>query len=80
MIVLSFETDKEQQEILDRAIKFFTGKMGLEATERSHCCVIFGEVYKSYVMVTLNQKNDKFEVVVESKEYDYWAKKFVAEF
>jgi hypothetical protein len=40
----------------------------------------FGEMYKIYIMVTLIQKDDKFEVDVESKEYDYWEKKFVAKF
>ena len=81
MIVLSFETQKNQKEILDKAVKYFTEDVGLEVTERSDCCVHFQ--YKNqlgHIKVTLSQKDEKFEVDVESREYDYQAKQFVSKF
>lgn len=79
MIVLSTETNKSQKEIIDQATKFFQENTGLKATEQGPCCLIFGEVYQNYVMVNVNQKDHIFEVRVESKEYEYWAKKFIEE-
>ena len=81
MIVLSFETKKNQKEILDKAVKYFVVNVGLKIAERSDCCVHFeDENQLGYVKVTLSQKGRKFEVDVESREYDYHAKKFVSEF
>jgi len=77
MIKLAFKTNKGQQEILDEAVSFFQDKTGLEIAERSSCCVIMGEMYRDYVMVSLSQEEDGFEVTVESREHEYLAKKFV---
>jgi hypothetical protein len=79
MIVISTETNKSQNEIIDFAVKFFSKNMGLKITEQNPCCLIFGEMYQNYVMVTLNQKDSIFEVKVESREYDYFAKRFIEE-
>ena len=79
MIKLSFKTKKSQKEILDEAVRYFE-KIGLKRTDRGSCCVIFGDMYADYVMVTLSQKNDAFEVTVESREYEYLAQKYVEEF
>ncbi len=81
MTVLSFETRKSQQEILDKAVKYFVDNVGLKVTERGDCCVRFADENQiGYVRVTLAQKGEKFEVDVESREYDYHAKRFVSEF
>ena len=81
MIVLSFETQKKQEEILDKTVKYFTEEVGLEVTERSDCCVHFQDRNQlGHVKVTLSQKGAKFEVDVESREFDYQAKQFVSEF
>jgi len=81
VIVLSFETQKKQEEILDKAVKYFTEEVGLEVTERSDCCVHFQDRNQlGHVKVTLSQKGAKFEVDVESREFDYQAKQFVSEF
>jgi len=80
MIVVSFETEKGQKAILDKAIKFFVDAVGLKITKRNSCCVFFESEQSGYVKVTLSQKDEKFEVDVESKEFEYWAKKFVREF
>ncbi len=79
MIKLSFKTEKSQKDILDEIVRFFQNT-GLKRTDKGPCCVIFGEMYTDYVMVTLSQKNDGFEVTVESREYEYLAQKFVEEF
>jgi hypothetical protein len=80
MIKLSFKTKKGQKEILDKAVQFFEKNTGLKRTDRGSCCVIFGEMYTDYVMVSLSQEDDTFEVTVESREHEYLAQKFVEEF
>ncbi len=81
MTVLSFETRKSQKEILNKAVTYFTDDVGLKVTERDDCCVRFADENQiGYVRVTLAQKGEKFEVDVESREYDYHAKRFVSEF
>lgn len=81
MIVLSFETQKSQKEILDKAVKYFAEDVGLEVTERSDCCVHFQDKNRlGHIKVTLSQKDAKLEVDVESREYDYQAKQFVSKF
>ena len=79
MIVVSFETKKDQEEILDEAVKYFRDNVGLEITEKNSCCVHFGNKL-GYVNVTLTQEQDKFKVDVESREYEYHAKQFVKRF
>ena len=76
MIKLAFKTNKGQEKILDQAVEYFQEKTGLEITERSPCCVIMGEMYRDYVMVSLSQEEDGFEVTVESREREYLAKAF----
>jgi len=76
MIRLAFKTNKGQEEILDEAVEYFQGKTGLEITERGPCCVTMGEMYRDYVMVSLSQEKDGFEVTVESREHEYEAKEF----
>jgi hypothetical protein len=80
MIKLSFKTKKGQKEILDKAVQYFQKNTGLKRTDRGSCCVIFGEMYKDYVMVSLSQEDDTLEVTVESREHEYLAQEFVKEF
>jgi hypothetical protein len=81
VIVLSFETQKNQKEILDKAVKYFAEEVGLEVTERSDCCVHFQDKNQlGYIKVTLSQKDETFEVDVESREFDNQAKQFVSKF
>jgi len=80
MIKLSFKTKKGQKEIFDKAVQFFQKKMGLKRTDSGSCCVIFGEMYKDYVMVSLSKEDDTFEVTVESREREILAQEFVKEF
>lgn len=81
MIVVSFETEKDQKEILDKAVKYFVDDVGLKMTSRNDCCARFvGENQLGYVRVTLSQKGRKSEIDVESKEFEYYAKEFVKNF
>jgi hypothetical protein len=80
MIKLVFKTDKIQEEILNQAVEYFQNNTDLKITERTDCCVIMGEMYRNYVMVSLSQEEGGFEVKVESREHEYQAKKFVKEF
>ena len=79
LIVISFETRKGQEEILDQAVKYFRDDVGLEVTERGSCCVYFADKI-GYVKMTLTEEEDKFKVDVESKEYEYHAKEFARKF
>lgn len=81
MIVLSFETKKDQQQIFAKATTYFVDKVGLKIADQDDCCIHFeDENHLGYVKLTLTQKNGKFEVDVESKEFEYHAKKFVNDF
>ncbi len=78
MIKLSFKTKKSQKDILDETKRFFENT-GLERADKGSFCIIFGNMYDAYIMVTLSQEKDGFEVTVESREYEYLAQKFVKE-
>jgi len=77
---MSFETDKDLEAILDKAIKYFVDEVGLKIAERNSCCVTFNGDKVGYVKVTLAQEDKKFEVKLETREFEYWVKKFVEEF
>lgn len=80
MITISFRTKKDQESILNEAVEYFAKNVGLKIAERSRCCVFFGDYPSNYVRVTLSQEDEKSEVVVESREFEYQAKRFVEEF
>ena len=80
MITVAFRTKRDQEAILDEAAKYFGDKVGLKIAERSPCCVFFGDYPRSYVRVTLSKEDKGFEVIVESKEYEHWARRFFEEF
>jgi len=81
MIVVSFETKRGQEEILDKAVEYFRDEVGLKITERGSCCVRFvDETQIGYVNVTLAKEGNKFKVDVESREYEYQAKEFMRTF
>jgi hypothetical protein len=77
MIVVSFETKKDQKTILEFAIKYFSDIVGLKLTEQNACCLTFVDENQSgYVKLRLQQKEAKLEVIVEAREYEYQAKEF----
>ena len=81
MIVVSFETLRDQEEILNKAVEYFRDKVGLKITERGSCCVYFSDEGQiGYVNVTLTEERNKFKVSIESREYEYQAKEFIRTF
>lgn len=81
MIVVSFESSRDQEEILNKAVEYFRDKVGLKITERDSCCVYFSdESQTGYVNVTLTEERNKLKVNIESREYEYQAKEFIRTF
>ncbi len=81
MIVVSFETKKDQKTILEKAKSYFIGTVGLKLAEEDPCCLTFESEGKlGYVRMTLTQMDKKFEVRLETREFDHWAKKFGEQF
>lgn len=64
-------------EILTKASRYFgTGGEGLDETERGPCCISFSGG-GGYVIVTVCELADQREVEVETREFEYQAKKFL---
>ena len=78
MIRLSFETKNNRETIINKAITYFE-KAGLKLIEQADCCIFF-ESSTGFVRVTLNEHEDKTEVEIESREYEYYAKDFINQF
>jgi len=75
MIKLSVYTKLDRKEIIDKAIEYFSNKEGLKIIEQEDCCVMLEGTAPGYVRVDLVE-NEKTEVIIESREYEYQAKKF----
>lgn len=81
MIVVSFETKKDQKTILEKAKSYFIDTVGLKLAEEDPCCLTFESEGKlGYVRMTLTQMDKKFEVRLETREFDHWVKKFGEQF
>ncbi|UCE95875.1 MAG: hypothetical protein JSV51_09280 [Candidatus Bathyarchaeota archaeon] len=82
MLSLFFESEKDQESILSEAIKYFVDEVGLKVIQQDPYCVTFnGDGDKvGYVTVTLTQEGKKFQVKLETREFEYWVKKFVRKF
>jgi hypothetical protein len=72
------KTKLETSEVLDRAAEYFgEGGLGLELTSRDDCCIsLTGGGGHVTVTVTTGEKTD---VDLETREWDYHVKKFMAE-
>ncbi len=72
------KTKLETSEVLDRAAEYFgEGGLGLELTSRDDCCIsLTGGGGHVTVPVTPGEKTD---VDLETREWDYHVKKFMAE-
>jgi hypothetical protein len=65
-------------EVLDRAGEYFgEGGLGLEISSRDECCVAFAGG-GGHVTVTVTE-GEKTSVDVETREWDYHVRKFMAE-
>jgi hypothetical protein len=79
LIKISKKTKMTQPEIIEKALQYFQKVTSLKLTSSAPCCVIFGEMYLDYVMVSVSEEDDGTEVTVESKEYESVAKSFLQE-
>jgi hypothetical protein len=77
MIRISKKSRLNPDEIIAKASRYFgKGGEGLDETERGPCCVSFSGA-GGYVTVTVVEENNQREVDVESREFEYQAKRFL---
>jgi hypothetical protein len=79
MLHISKQTTLDREEVLERAARFFGNDgEGLEETERSPCCTSF-EGGGGYVLVSIvdEEEGHKRSVDVETREFEYQAKRFL---
>jgi hypothetical protein len=77
MLRIAKQTRLKTEDVIVRAAKFF-GKRGeeLAETERNPCCIAF-EGSGGYVSITIVEENQMRTVDVETREFDYQAKRFL---
>ncbi|MGD2185424.1 MAG: hypothetical protein PVI71_04815 [Desulfobacterales bacterium] len=77
MIRIGKQTQLKPEDIIAKAIKFF-GKEGeqLEEKERYPCCVSF-EGSGGYISISVVDKHKSRTVDVETREFEYQAKRFI---
>ena len=77
MIRISKQTRLHPEDIILKAVRFF-GKEGeqLEEYERTACCVSFGGS-GGYVAISVAEEKKWRSVDVESREFEYQAKRFI---
>ncbi|UCF94299.1 MAG: hypothetical protein JSW39_09100 [Desulfobacterales bacterium] len=77
MIRIAKETPLRPEQVIDRAVKYFgEGGEGLVQTERNPCCVSF-QGGGGYVSVTVVDEDQHRVVDLETREYEYQAKRFL---
>lgn len=78
MLRISRESRLSPDEILFRASSYFgKGGEGLEETERGSCCISFAGG-GGYVTVSVSEEDQHREVNVESREFEYQARRFLS--
>lgn len=79
MALYSAGTKKEPAEVVEQAIDYFGEEgLGLSMTRDNPCCVTF-EGGGGHVSVTASREEDGTEVRLETREWDYHAKRFMAQ-
>ena len=77
MIRISKQSRMNTSEILAKASRYFgKGGEGLDETESGPCCISFSGA-GGYVTVMVSEEKDERAVDVESREFDYPAKRFL---
>jgi hypothetical protein len=72
------KTTLRTSEVLDEAEEYFgQGGLGLEVTSRDNCCISL-EGGGGHVTVTVAE-GDKTDVELETREWDFQVKEFMAE-
>ncbi len=75
MIRISAKTKRKPEEVMEKAVQYFSSELGLKLTDRSECCAYF-EGAGGHVKVSLSVDADT-EVEVESREWEHQAKEFL---
>jgi hypothetical protein len=77
MIRIAKQTRLAPEDIIERASKYF-GKGGeeLQETQRNPCCISF-EGAGGYVSVSVVDESEHRTVDVESREFEYHARRFL---
>ena len=77
MLRISRQTRLEPEAIIDQAARFFgQGGEGLEEKERNSCCISF-EGTGGYVSVAIVDEDKHRIVDIETREFEYQAKRFL---
>ncbi len=75
MIHISTKTRQKPEEVIEKAVQYFSRELGLKLTDRSICGAYF-EGAGGHVKISLSV-NDETEVEVESREWENQAKEFL---
>ena len=77
MLRIAKQSRLNTDEIIAKASRYFgKGGEGLDETERGPCCISFSGG-GGHVTVKVVEERNKREVEVESREFEYQAKKFL---
>jgi len=74
LLKLSFKSSKRKEQVLEDAERYFK-EIGLVTREKGDCCIHM-EGGGGYVRVGIVE-NDKMEVTLETREWDYQVRQFV---
>ena len=75
----SVTTSKSPEQVVARAKDFFGhGGAGLELVREEGCCLAF-EGGEGHVSVTATTADDRTEVALETREWDYQVRKFMTQ-
>ncbi len=77
MLKISKQTRLKPEQILKQATNYFgKGSLGLEEKERNPCCIYF-EGAGGYISINILEEDKQRAIEVESREWDYQAKRFL---
>ncbi len=79
MALYSVTTKKDPEHVVEQAIDYFGEEgLGLSLTRENPCCATF-EGGGGHVTVTASRKEDRTEVELETREWDYQVKQFMGQ-
>jgi hypothetical protein len=77
MLRISKHTQLKPADVIERASRFFgDGGEGLDETQRTACCISF-EGAGGYLTVSVADEENRRSVDIETREFEYPAKKFL---
>ncbi len=78
MLRISKQTTLTSDAVIAKASSYFgKGGEGLDETERGSCCISFAGA-GGFLTVMVREKDSKREVDVETREFEYQARRFLA--